>query len=194
MLIVSFAIVTMTIHIDPAATHIFGDYTLNRDTLAIINRNMILLGLALIFGILLITHNPSRLWINRLIMASPDILFWTRSDFRDRIRHSVCRVTCDLVNGNVAQGFTLIKEPVKTIQCVLLSIILWMLMALSYHVLAMGFPGFRLTFMEMFAVMIIVCFVIALPSAPGYWGLWEAGGVFAMALFGVPEKEALGFT
>ena len=42
--------------------------------------------------------------------------------------------------------------------------------------------------------MLIVCFFIALPSAPGFWGLWEAGGVFAMLLFGVSEKEAAGFT
>ena len=42
--------------------------------------------------------------------------------------------------------------------------------------------------------MLIVCFFIALPSAPGFWGLWEAGGVFAMLLFGVSEREAAGFT
>ena len=42
--------------------------------------------------------------------------------------------------------------------------------------------------------MIIVCFFIALPSAPGYWGLWEAGGIFAMSLFGVSAKDAAGYT
>jgi uncharacterized membrane protein YbhN (UPF0104 family) len=42
--------------------------------------------------------------------------------------------------------------------------------------------------------MVVVCFFIALPSAPGFWGLWEAGGVFALSLFGVPPKDALGFT
>ena len=42
--------------------------------------------------------------------------------------------------------------------------------------------------------MVVVCFFIALPSAPGFWGLWEAGGVFALALFGVPAKDAAGFT
>jgi len=47
---------------------------------------------------------------------------------------------------------------------------------------------------EITSVMLIVCFFIALPSAPGFWGLWEAGGVFAMLLFGVSEKDAAGFT
>ena len=46
----------------------------------------------------------------------------------------------------------------------------------------------------MIAVMVIICFFIALPSVPGFWGLWEAGGVFAMALFGVSSKDAAGFT
>ena len=42
--------------------------------------------------------------------------------------------------------------------------------------------------------MVIVCFFISLPSVPGWWGLWEAGGVFALSLFGVTAKEAAGFT
>jgi uncharacterized membrane protein YbhN (UPF0104 family) len=52
----------------------------------------------------------------------------------------------------------------------------------------------NLTLGEIIAVMVIICFVIALPSVPGYWGLWEAGGVFAMLLFGVSENEAAGYT
>jgi hypothetical protein len=42
--------------------------------------------------------------------------------------------------------------------------------------------------------MVIICFFISLPSVPGWWGLWEAGGVFALSLFGVSSKEAAGFT
>ena len=42
--------------------------------------------------------------------------------------------------------------------------------------------------------MVIVSFFIALPSVPGFWGIWEAGGVFALSLFAIPAKEAAGFT
>ncbi|MCD4805777.1 MAG: flippase-like domain-containing protein, partial [Desulfobacterales bacterium] len=42
--------------------------------------------------------------------------------------------------------------------------------------------------------MIIICFFIALPSVPGFWGIWEAGGIFALSLFGISAKEAAGFT
>jgi len=33
-----------------------------------------------------------------------------------------------------------------------------------------------------------------LPSVPGYWGLWEAGGIYGLMLFGVPRVEAAGLT
>jgi hypothetical protein len=61
-------------------------------------------------------------------------------------------------------------------------------------VFALGCPGFKLSVIEVTAVMVIVCFFIALPSVPGFWGLWEAGGVFALTLFGVSIKDAAGYT
>ena len=42
--------------------------------------------------------------------------------------------------------------------------------------------------------MVIICLFIALPSVPGFWGVWEAGGVFAMSIFGVSTNAAAGFT
>ena len=43
-------------------------------------------------------------------------------------------------------------------------------------------------------MQIIICFFIALPSVPGFWGIWEAGGVFALSLFGISAQNAAGFT
>ena len=60
--------------------------------------------------------------------------------------------------------------------------------------MALGCPGINLTLAELYTVLVIVSFFIALPSVPGFWGLWEAGGVFAMSLFGVAAKEAAGYT
>jgi len=42
--------------------------------------------------------------------------------------------------------------------------------------------------------MVIICIFIALPSVPGFWGLWEAGGIFALTLFSVSTKIAAGYT
>jgi hypothetical protein len=60
--------------------------------------------------------------------------------------------------------------------------------------MALGSPGIHLGLREIAVVMTIICFVIAIPSVPGYWGIWEAGGVFALSLFGVGQQEAAGFT
>ncbi len=78
--------------------------------------------------------------------------------------------------------------------CAIYSLLVWMIAALSYYVFSLGSPGVHISYAEMFAVMVIICLFIALPSVPGFWGLWEAGGVFAMSLFGVSTNAAAGFT
>jgi ABC-type Fe3+ transport system permease subunit len=75
-----------------------------------------------------------------------------------------------------------------------LTIMVWGLSVLIYPIFAIGCPGISLNMTGWTTVMVVICFFIALPSVPGFWGLWEAAGVFALALFGVAEKDALGFT
>lgn len=95
---------------------------------------------------------------------------------------------------NVAVGLSLVRNPTQLLLCMGMTLLIWALTALSYLIFALGCPGITLSLMEFTTVMVIICFVIALPSVPGFWGLWEAGGVFALALFGIAEKDALGFT
>ncbi|MEJ2655792.1 MAG: lysylphosphatidylglycerol synthase transmembrane domain-containing protein, partial [Desulfobacterales bacterium] len=95
---------------------------------------------------------------------------------------------------NFAIGFRLIKQPAKLSACFGLSIAIWILAAFSYYLMSLGCPGIDLSFIEITAVMVVICFFIALPSVPGYWGIWEAGGVFALLLFGVSGKAAAGYT
>ena len=95
---------------------------------------------------------------------------------------------------NITVGFTLIKQPKRIFICGLYSLIIWITAALYYFVFSLGCAGINLSYTQMYAVMVIVCLFIALPSVPGFWGLWEAGGVFAMSLFGVAANAAAGFT
>jgi uncharacterized membrane protein YbhN (UPF0104 family) len=78
--------------------------------------------------------------------------------------------------------------------CTGLSALIWGLQACSYYLFSLGSPGINLTYTEITTVMVIICIFISLPSVPGWWGLWEAGGVFALSLFGISAKDALGFT
>ena len=180
------------VHIDPALDISFGKYHLNRETLVAIGAGIFKLSVALIAGIIIISFSAFRKILKRLIMALPALFFFMGSDFRNRMQERICTPLTGFLE-NFALGFVLIKNPKKVGICIVLSIIIWSLAALSYYVMALGCPGIRLSYFEIMVVMIIICLFIALPSVPGYWGLWEAGGVFALSLFGISAKDALGF-
>lgn len=193
VLIILFIFFLSTANIDPDLSIKFGNYNLNSKTLEAVFGGMIKLSVLLSVGIIIIGFDTTRKIINRITMGIPFVLFFFGSSFKKKIQHNVCIPVVNITE-NIASGFSIIKSPKLMLSCVVLSVIIWLLGALTYYVFSLGCPGINLSFAEITSVMLIVCFFIALPSAPGFWGLWEAGGVFAMLLFGVPEKEAAGFT
>jgi glycosyltransferase 2 family protein len=88
----------------------------------------------------------------------------------------------------------MVENPHSVFMCAVFSILVWGCAALSQYIMVLGSPGIDVNFLESFAVLIIVCFFISLPSVPGYWGVWEAGSVFALSLFGITGAHAMGFT
>ena len=105
----------------------------------------------------------------------------------------VCEPVINILK-NIAQGFTLIRYPKKLFLCAGLSAFIWSLQACSYYLFSLGSPGIDLTYLDITTVMVIICFFISLPSVPGWWGLWEAGGVFALSLYGISAKDSAGYT
>jgi uncharacterized protein (TIRG00374 family) len=193
LLIAFFAVVLAFVEIDPSISMQFGQYTLNRETLMAIGKGLFRLCLVGIAGIIVISVDASRNLLIRFIERFPAFLIFLRQRHRDWIANSLCLFFIKIIN-NFADGFSMVKSPFKLAACTGLSLIIWILGAVGYYLMALGCPGLDISFIELSAVMIIVCFFIALPSVPGFWGIWEAGGVFALALFGVPAKEAAGFT
>ncbi|MDX1709086.1 MAG: lysylphosphatidylglycerol synthase transmembrane domain-containing protein [Desulfobacterales bacterium] len=192
--LVMFAVVTLAaIDINPEIEIAFGDFTLNRATLEFVFNRVILMGILLICGIILISIPAIRRGIHRLILTIPSLAFNATESTKKKIRKRVCAPLIRFVD-NIAMGFSLIKYPKKIMICAIYSILVWMIAALSYYVFSLGSPGVHISYTEMFAVMVIICLFIALPSVPGFWGLWEAGGVFAMSLFGISKNAAAGFT
>ncbi|MDM8517528.1 lysylphosphatidylglycerol synthase transmembrane domain-containing protein [Desulfobacterales bacterium HSG16] len=185
--------VFFTVNMDPDLNIVFGKYRLDREMLAAIVNGMVKLLILLVLGMILICIEKVRAIIRILIMASPNLLFFAPSDFKYRIASRFCHPVANMVD-NLAKGFSLLKEPSKIFVCLLLSTLIWILSAVSWYAMSKGCPGIGLNFLEVSAVMVIVCVFIALPSVPGYWGIWEAGGVFGMALFGIESQEAAGFT
>jgi len=193
LLISLFIVVFATVKIRPDLTMTFGKYELNRQTLETIGIGMIQICLVLVAGIVLVTIEKTRNIINRLITRIPHLLFFIGSAGKETFKEKLCIPLVHIVN-NFAQGLSLIKDPKKICICLALSVAVWSTAVFSYYIMSFGCPGIELTFLEMTAVVVIIFFFIALPSAPGFWGVWEAGGVFALSIFGVAGKDAAGFT
>lgn len=193
VLLLSFVFVLAAVEISPTLDLVFGDYHLNRATLEMIAWTTLKLSLGLIACILLVSVKQSRRFIKRAVLSLPGLLFWAGDPFKENIREKVCAKLARIID-NVAAGLDLLKSPGKVCLCLGLSFLVWAVAGVSYYVMAIGCPGIELSFLEMYTTLVILCFFISLPSVPGFWGLWEAGGVFGLLIFGVPAKEAAGFT
>ncbi len=193
LMVVLFAVVTAAVPIDPHLAIEFSGVVLDRETLVGLGRNLSVLALVLMIVILLVGSNAVRSRINGTILKTPALLFFTRKSFQDTLRERLSRPITGMVD-NLGTGFALLGDPFRIAGCIGLTGIIWAVQVATYYTVMFGAPGIDLSFAEMTAVMVIICFFIALPSVPGYWGIWEAGGVFAMRLFGVPAREAAGFT
>lgn len=165
---------------------------LDAEMLKSIATGMIRLSILLVVVIAALTVDASRIAIKRFIHISGEWV--SRQMPRLRKYFDGFFNLVQTIIDNFAVGLTLVRNPVRLLYCAGLTFLIWSLTAVSYLIFAMGCPGITLSLWEFTTIMVVICFVIALPSAPGFWGLWEAGGVFALALFGIAEKDALGFT
>ncbi len=193
LLILFFVAIMAFVKIDPGIDIPFGEYHLNRETLISIAKGIFMLCTILITGIILISLKKTRNILSSILIASPSLLFFIGRSNRRQLQEKLSRHVVNLVE-NFSIGFTLLKHPGTLFICFSLSFFIWTLAAFSYYLMMLGCPGIDLTYYEITAVMVIVSFFIALPSVPGFWGLWEAGGIFALYLFGINATEAAGFT
>ena len=181
LLLLLFMVTVGAIKISPDTSVAFGEYHLNRTTLDFVFSSMLKLGGVLILGILMISIGRVRDMLYNLIRYLPNLFFFTGQKIKGAIGRRICEPLIGIIE-NVAQGFALIRYPKKLFICSVYSLLIWGLIALSYYVFSLGSPGINLTIYELSVVMVIICFFISLPSVPGWWGLWEAAGVFALSL------------
>jgi len=193
ILVILFAVMFHTVEIDPNLNIVFGKYHLNRSLLLSMGTGMVKIGIVLICLMLLIVSKRVREKTGSVILRLPGLFIRKNESLKNKIEQKICTPIIHIME-NVGSGFSILKNPLEILICFFLSIIIWIFAGLSYYLLSLGFPEISLTFIEIFIFMIILCFFIALPSAPGYWGLWEAGGVFALTLFGISASEAASFT
>lgn len=192
ILIILFALLFSTISGRPDLDRDYFGLQLSSDTVHMAARGIIRLSIALLIFIAFISIGYTRNLIKSLVNGFGSMMDRVVPGLKKYTRGVIGLIT--KIIDNFAIGLSLVRNPVQLLACTGASLIIWGLTALSYYVFALGCPGITLSLLELTTVMVIVCFVIALPSVPGFWGLWEAGGVFALSLYGIAEKDALGFT
>jgi glycosyltransferase 2 family protein len=188
-----FIVIMGSIQIDPSLSLSLNGYLINRDTLLGIRSKTILAGLILLVIIFMFMLPFARRAIGRFISWLPHLLFFTTSHFRQNISKRLHKRS-NAILDNLALGFEVLKNPSMIIVCFLLSASVWLINFCSFYMLIFGCEGVHITFLQASASLIIMCFFIMLPSVPGYWGIWEVGGIYGLMIFGVPKMEAAGLT
>lgn len=188
-MVCALVVVMLMVTPDPDLSFTFRTYTLNSETLTGLGRGMARLGGVLIIFVSLICWERVRAFMTGVISRIPG-WFGSRAP---QVRKWFADPAIRLLE-HVAVGFELLKQPVRVLKCLLLTMAVWGLQVVSWIVVALAFPSLSLGVADYFAVMIVVCFFIALPSVPGFWGLWEAGGTFAMVWLGADTVNAAAYT
>ncbi len=91
-------------------------------------------------------------------------------------------------------GLASIAEPRVLLPLILWSLYLWTVIALTFYLgtraldIDIGYIGGGL------AVATVLALWVAVPSAPGFVGVWQAGCVTALSLYGVDAGRALAFS
>ncbi|MCB2153294.1 flippase-like domain-containing protein [bacterium] len=91
-----------------------------------------------------------------------------------------------------AKGFDAMKKPWLATQIIFHSLMVWFLTGASFWLMSYAVPGIDMTLTTGMAFLIITCIAILIPAAPGYWGLYEVGGVLSLIITGVVENTAEG--
>ncbi|MBL0715055.1 MAG: flippase-like domain-containing protein [Desulfosarcina sp.] len=171
----------------------FGGYELSPALLMRLARTSIIGALLLMLGLFFIGHNGVR---QRLFFLIRRITAYARilgPRWQTRITHATETFIITFLQ-RFADGLQYLSKPGHLLVMIALSMSTWVLNALSFYLVARGCPGIGLSFADILVMMVIICLFIALPSVPGYWGLWEAAGVFALAGLGIAREPAAGFT
>jgi len=193
LLFLLYAAVFFYIDIDPNYQLQIGDYKLSRELLSSLANHFFIIFFIILILIICISIKSLRSIFKTILLKIPDLFFFISKNGKNFLKSKCINPIINIMD-HVAKGFSLLKNPKKIFHCFFLSAVIWLLIVLSYYIFALGCKDINLNIFQMCAIMVMICFFISLPSVPGYWGLWEAGGLFGMTIFGVEEHAAVGFT
>lgn len=93
---------------------------------------------------------------------------------------------------NFLSGLELIKEPTTLAKVSGLTALMWSLSCVSTYLILESL-GIKLPFFAAFTVTAVTVISVAIPSSPGYVGIWEFFAMMALGIFGIDKNIAAGF-
>lgn len=169
---------------NPASTVTFGQqYELSGPAIKSLARKTSLMIAVLLAGVIAMMFRPVQRFFIHVLSTMPGL-------------PGKLRALLISLLESFAAGLNSLRDPVRIFWIFIHSIIVWVMVAVGFWITSIGIPGLQLTFLQSLAFLVITCVAIAIPAAPGYWGLYEVGGVVALMLTGVTRdaSAALGFT
>ena len=102
--------------------------------------------------------------------------------------------------AGLLDGLSVLRAPRQLLKVELISLLIWGVGGVLFNYLALlafnldaGLPHAWSGLAEAAFVQVVVALGAAVPSSPGYVGVYHAGVLLALAAFGVPQAEALAF-
>lgn len=183
VLLAMLPIALASIKIDPSFEITFGNFpAITHEHLTRLSRNLAIACGMLVFAVFLLMLPPVQRLFEAVVSRTPLL--------PQRFRDFIVRLFQQFV-----AGLDSLKSARAWIAVIGLSVAVWVVIGWAHVVLSWGFAGMDMSLMQGIVIMVITCIAIAVPAAPGFWGLMQLGIVAGMYLTGVERDyaRALGF-
>ncbi|MCS1407543.1 MAG: hypothetical protein M2R45_00701 [Verrucomicrobia subdivision 3 bacterium] len=165
--------------IDPQLQVGLGGFQLSGEILNPLFVNVAVGSLGMVGLVLLLMLIPRRDGMFPLVL-------WRLPFLSDSIRDRVI----GFFNG-VVSGLHTIKNPRAFGASAFHTILVWGLAAATAYGLAWSVPGLSMSWFQAIGLMAIATVCAAIPSAPGFWGLYEAGMIFGFQVLDIHPESAV---
>jgi len=127
-----------------------------------------------------------------LVHAPREVLGWIAAALRRTLPERVAEWIVRIARGFI-EGLSILRAPRDFARVVVWSIAVWLINGAAFY---LGFLAFHINGLPLTAPLLlqgIVAIGVAIPSSPGFFGLFEAGSRVSLGLYGVPGVQAASF-
>lgn len=154
------------------------DYTINGEMLQKISKRTAIVLIALLIVLISLLINSTRQLFQRILLGVPLV----PARIKEQVNHII---------DKFAEGLEALQSWRALLMIIFYSFVVWILVGISLQVMSFGFPEVNMNFWQAMLIVIIICITISIPSAPGYWGLYEFGCLLAMSLLGIQQQREI---